>query len=290
VAFKKKSKDDDVVDVHPQNGVRGGVATVVEGGDDADHAQATTSVPGSAPGSNGSSNGAAPQKQSVRLGDQLIASNLITEAQLEKALEMQRDSGGLLGEVLVSTGALSEQALAHALASYFGFDVANLRRDNVDPMMISFLSEDVAREYVAFPVRMEGDNLFIAVAEPSEELRNTLAKASGKSVKLLIAPLSDIRWAIDSNYRALGTVAQLVQVFESVEGSRKRNVDNTEPEIVADDAPVVQVVDRILTQAMRDRASDVHIEPSDDIVRVRFRIDGALKEILQLPAAIGRAW
>jgi type IV pilus assembly protein PilB len=287
VAFKKKSKDDDVVDVHPQNGVRGGVATVVEGGDDADHAQATTSVPGSAPGSNGSSNGAAPQKQSVRLGDQLIASNLITEAQLEKALEMQRDSGGLLGEVLVSTGALSEQALAHALASYFGFDVANLRRDNVDPMMISFLSEDVAREYVAFPVRMEGDNLFIAVAEPSEELRNTLAKASGKSVKLLIAPLSDIRWAIDSNYRALGTVAQLVQVFESVEGSRKRNVDNTEPEIVADDAPVVQVVDRILTQAMRDRASDVHIEPSDDIVRVRFRIDGALKEILQLPAAIG---
>ena len=223
----------------------------------------------------------------MRLGDQLIASNLITEAQLEKALEMQRDSGGLLGEVLVSTGALSEQALAHALASYFGFDVANLRRDNVDPMMISFLSEDVAREYVAFPVRMEGDNLFIAVAEPSEELRNTLAKASGKSVKLLIAPLSDIRWAIDSNYRALGTVAQLVQVFESVEGSRKRNVDNTEPEIVADDAPVVQVVDRILTQAMRDRASDVHIEPSDDIVRVRFRIDGALKEILQLPAAIG---
>ena len=287
MAFKKKSKDDDVVDVHPQNGVLGGVATVVEGGDDADHAQATTSVPGSAPGSNGSSNGAAPQKQSVRLGDQLIASNLITEAQLEKALEMQRDSGGLLGEVLVSTGALSEQALAHALASYFGFDVANLRRDNVDPMMISFLSEDVAREYVAFPVRMEGDNLFIAVAEPSEELRNTLAKASGKSVKLLIAPLSDIRWAIDSNYRALGTVAQLVQVFESVEGSRKRNVDNTEPEIVADDAPVVQVVDRILTQAMRDRASDVHIEPSDDIVRVRFRIDGALKEILQLPAAIG---
>ena len=287
MAFKKKSKDDDVVDVHPQNGVRGGVATVVEGGNDADHAQATTSVPGSAPGSNGSSNGAAPQKQSVRLGDQLIASNLITEAQLEKALEMQRDSGGLLGEVLVSTGALSEQALAHALASYFGFDVANLRSDNVDPMMISFLSEDVAREYVAFPVRMEGDNLFIAVAEPSEELRNTLAKASGKSVKLLIAPLSDIRWAIDSNYRALGTVAQLVQVFESVEGSRKRNVDNTEPEIVADDAPVVQVVDRILTQAMRDRASDVHIEPSDDIVRVRFRIDGALKEILQLPAAIG---
>src|ERR1700684_371522 len=121
----------------------------------------------------------------------------------------------------------------------------------------------------------------MAVPKPSGGLRNALSKASGKPVKLLIAPLSDVRWAIDSNYRALGTVAQLVQVFESVEGSRKRNVDtSSEPEIVADDAPVVQVVDRILTQAMRDRASDVHIEPSEDVVRVRFRIDGALKEIL----------
>jgi type IV pilus assembly protein PilB len=285
VAFKKKSKDNDVVDVRAQNGAGGGVTTVVEGSE-ADRALAAT-VASPAPGTNGTSNSVASQKQNLRLGDQLIASNLITEAQLTKALEMQRDSGGLLGEVLISTGALTEQALAHALASYFGFDVANLRRDNVDPTMTSYLSEDVARQYVAFPVRVEDDNLYIAVAEPSEELRNTLSKASGKPVKLLIAPLSDVRWAIDSNYRALGTVAQLVQVFESVEGSRRRNVDNIEPEIVADDAPVVQVVDRILTQAMRDRASDVHIEPSDEIVRVRFRIDGALKEILQLPAAIG---
>jgi type IV pilus assembly protein PilB len=289
VAFKKKSKDDNGTDLRPKNGGGGGVTTVVDGRDGSDHDQSSPAVESSLPSSpeSNSSNGSVAEKQSLRLGDQLLASNLITEAQLQKALEMQRDSGGLLGEVLISTGALSEQALAHALASFFGFDVANLRRDNVDPTMINYLSEEVAREYVAFPVRMEDDNLFIAVAEPSEELRNSLSKASGKQVKLLIAPLSDVRWAIDSNYRALGTVAQLVQVFESVEGSRRRNVDNSEPEIVADDAPVVQVVDRILTQAMRDRASDVHIEPSDDIVRVRFRIDGALKEILQLPAAIG---
>ena len=289
MAFKKKSKDDNVAEQRPPSGGGGGVTTVVDGRRGANPDESSSVVESSLPSSaeSTSSNGSVAQKQSLRLGDQLLASHLITDEQLQKALEMQRDSGGLLGEVLVSTGALSEQALAHALASFFGFDVANLRRDNVDPMMIGFLPEEVAREYVAFPVRMEDENLFIAVAEPSEELRNTLSKASGKPVKLLIAPLSDVRWAIDSNYRALETVAQLVQVFESVEGSRKRNVDSSEPEIVADDAPVVQVVDRILTQAMRDRASDVHIEPSDDIVRVRFRIDGALKEILQLPAAIG---
>ncbi|HUZ40634.1 MAG TPA: GspE/PulE family protein, partial [Acidimicrobiales bacterium] len=283
MAFKKKNKDEEIDEQPTPSGTGGGVSTVVGVRDEDERtADRLPSIGSTATGEN-----AASERQRVRLGEQLRSSNLITEEQLEKALEMQRDSGGLLGEVLVSTGALSEQALAHALATFFGFDVANLRRDNVDAAMLNFLPEAVAREFVAFPVRMEDDNLFIAVAEPSEEMRNALAKASGKPVKLLIAPLSDVRWAIDSNYRALGSVAQLVQVFASVEGSRQMGTESSETEIVADDAPVVQVVDRILTQAMRDRASDVHIEPSDDIVRVRFRIDGALKEILQLPAAIG---
>jgi type IV pilus assembly protein PilB len=103
----------------------------------------------------------------------------------------------------------------------------------------------------------------------------------------MLAPLTDVHWAIDNNYRAIGGVAQLVQAFEAVEGSRKKTIEAAAPDVVADDAPVVQVVDRILTQAMRDRASDVHIEPSEDVVRVRFRIDGALKEILVLPSAMG---
>ncbi len=291
MAFKKKNQDNSTEQLD-KSGSGGSVTTVDESRD----------VP--APTSNGSGSGIPPsspsspqanrtttstttEPQNIRLGDQLIGSNLITEAQLQQALDMQRNTGGLLGEVLVSIGALNEQALAHALAAFFGFDVANLRRDDVDPLIINFLSEEAAREYMAFPVRMAEDGLYVAVAEPSEELRNKLATSSGKTVKLMIAPLSDIRWAIDSNYRALGGVDKLVQAFESVEGSRKRVVDSSEPEIVAEDAPVVQVVDRILTQAMRDRASDIHIEPSDDIVRVRFRIDGALKEILQLPAAIG---
>jgi type IV pilus assembly protein PilB len=140
---------------------------------------------------------------------------------------------------------------------------------------------------LAIPVRLEDDGLYVAVAEPSDELRALLATTSKHPVNLMIAPLSDVTWAIDSNYRAIGSVGKLVQAFEAVEGSRRRALGEVESEIPIDDAPVVQVVDRILTQAMRDRASDVHIEPSEDYVRVRFRIDGALKEILQLPIAIG---
>ena len=222
-----------------------------------------------------------------RLGEQLIASNLINNAQLQQALDYQRESGGRLGEILITLGAVSEQAMVKALGKFFGFDLADLRRDIVDPATLALIPEDIARQYLVFPVRHTEDGLYVAVAEPSMDLRAILSGASGQPVRLLIAPSSEIRWAIDSNYRAIGTVSKLVQAFESVEGARKRATETTKPEVVTDDAPVVQVVDRILTQAMRDRASDVHIEPADDIIRVRFRIDGALKEILELPANIG---
>jgi type IV pilus assembly protein PilB len=230
-----------------------------------------------------------PPAYKGRLGDLLLEKNLITTDQLEQALGEQRDTGGKLGEILVNSGALDPQVLAEALAGFFGLVVVNLRRDNVDPAVITLIPEAMAREQMAIPVRSEEDGLYVAVAEPSDELRALLAATSKRNVSLMIAPMSDIVWAIDSNYRAIGSVGMLVQAFEAVEGARKKatGVSSSDVEVVSDDAPVVQVVDRILVQAMRDRASDVHIEPSEDFVRVRFRIDGALKEILQLPVAIG---
>ena len=241
----------------------------------------------------GSFTGPAPTPDQVsasvktRLGEQLIGSGLITTDQLAKALEMQTESGGRLGEVLISIGALDEQTLTHALAAFFSYEVANLRKEKIDPLVVTFIPEEVARKHLVMPFKISDDGLQVAVSEPNDDLRAILSQVSSQTVHLLIAPVGDIKWAIDSNYRAIGTVEQLVKAFESVEGARKRTVDTSETEIVSDDAPVVQVVDRILVQAMRDRASDIHIEPSDSIVRVRFRIDGSLKEILELPAVIG---
>ena len=286
VAFKKKNRDDAVSEPGERDTPAGSVATAVAPPVDPGGNGAATQFSGGSVATAVATE-APSHVPTTKLGEQLIGSNLITEAQLQHALDMQRESGGRLGEVLVSIGALSEQALAHALAAFFGYDVANLRRDEVDPLVLTFLTEKVARDNMAFPVRMTDDGLFVAVSEPSEDLRANLSKLSGQNIQLLIAPYSDISWAIDANYRAITSVDKLVQAFESVEGARRRPQETGGPEVIADDAPVVQVVDRILTQAMRDRASDVHIEPSDDIVRIRFRIDGALKEILQLPASIG---
>ena len=99
-----------------------------------------------------------------------------------------------------------------------------------------------------------------------------------------------MRRTIDSSYRALGGVDKLVEAFQAVEGFKKRAADFEDPEVIGSAAPVVQVVNRILTQALRDRASDVHIEPQDEVVRVRYRIDGALKDVLSLPPAWASGW
>jgi len=221
------------------------------------------------------------------LGEKLVEKNLVTAEQLSAAFEVQHRTGGLLCDILNSMNVLDEITIARAYSESFGFSMAELRRVSIEKDVLEYLDESVARERIAIPVRVEEGELFIAVAEPSNELRDELAKATKMSVRFLVAPLSDVRWAVDTNYRSIAHVEQLVKVFQSIEVTRKRPTDASDSDQSGDDAPVVQVVDSILTQAMRDRASDVHIEPADDVIRVRFRIDGALKEIIQLPASIG---
>jgi type IV pilus assembly protein PilB len=223
-----------------------------------------------------------------RLGNLLIERKLVTDAQLEQGLAQQRESGGKIGEVLVEMGILDDRDLVATLSEFLGVPVSNLRRENVEADALALIPEDVAREQHAVPIRVSDDGLDVAAAEPSEELRDLLSKAAGRPVRMMIAPISDIRWAIDSNYRAIGGVDNLIAAFVSVEGTRKRVAgDAPDADLMSDDAPVVQVVDRILTQAIRDRASDVHIEPGDQGVRIRFRVDGALKEVLTLPDVMG---
>ena len=313
MAFKKKDRsdsrtgsssgraDDDAVENDDQNGridsssdgtglekefaLSGAVTTSAASARDATQLTPTATTPG------GSSNLAGPSPQGAqpfkgRLEDLLVESQRVSAAQVDQALATQRESGGQLGQLLVTMGALEEKVLTEALSEFYGVPTVNLHIENVDQLVLALISESVARTHQAIPIRFDGEELCVAVADPSEELRALLAQSSDRKVRLLIASTSDIRWAIDNNYRAISGVGKLVQAFKVVEDSRKQ-VAAPGPEVVPDGAPVVQVVDRILTQAMRDRASDVHIEPSDDVVRIRFRIDGALKEVLEVPAAIG---
>jgi type IV pilus assembly protein PilB len=231
-------------------------------------------------------NGAAPGFE-LRLGDFLIARGMVTSAQVDEALQLQKGTGVRLGEMLVNMGLVGERGLIEALADRFHMPVSDLRSENPDPAALALIPEAVARDTLAVPVSLLGDVLRVAVAEPSADVLRILTETSGRQVQLMLSPVSDVRRTIDSSYRALGGVDKLVEAFQAVETLRKRATDFEDPEVAGNEAPVVQIVNRILTQALRDRASDVHIESQDEVVRVRYRIDGALKDELSLPASMG---
>lgn len=222
-----------------------------------------------------------------KLADLLAQRGMADDSQLSQARIHQSQSGQRLADILVEMGVVGERELTGVLGEVLELPVVDLRRENPTPDALDLVPENLIRRYTVVPLKVEGSTLYLASAfKPSEQVQSLLAQTAEHSVEFVLAPPSDIRWAIDASYRAIGGVNRLVQAFEEVESSRRIEADTVAAEVVDDTAPVVQVVSRILTQAKRDRASDVHIEPSQDVVRVRFRIDGALKEVLVLPATM----
>ncbi len=220
----------------------------------------------------------------------LLRRDLVTQEQLDAALTSEPHSAADLGDALIRMRALDEHDLVAARAELYGMAVADLGRTSPEPEALALVPDAMAREHFVIPITLDESGLHVAMADqPSPELIALLSQTSGTTVLPMLAPPADIRRAIDNNYRAIGGLDHLVEAFEAVEVTRRRVVESstTTPEVVDDDAPVVQVVGRILTQAMRDRASDVHIEPSELGIRVRYRIDGALKQVLTLPSSMG---
>ena len=224
---------------------------------------------------------------SGRIGDLLIDRQLVTQSQLAEALLQQSVSGQRLGSLLVDLGALDDLDLARALAEHFDLPLADLRQDEPDEDAIALVPEGMARGYTAIPMRRSEAGLEVAMASPTDrDAVEAMAGAASVRVIPLVAPPSDIRRAIDKSYRALVGVERHVEAFLAAEAltSQASEVDDS-----GGAAPVVQVVNLIITQGVRDRASDIHIEPQDSRLRIRYRIDGALHDVLALPAKIGPA-
>lgn len=226
----------------------------------------------------------------AQLGELLLGAQLITHAQLAEALLQQSASGGKrIGNLLVDLGAVTERDLARILSQQLDIPLIDLAQEVIAPEAVALLPESMARANIAIPVGVDEDGVSIAVADPTPELAQILANTTGQAVHLAIAPESDIVRAINSAYRALGQIQKHVEAFEATETPR-RQIEAVATQAVTDDAPVVQVVNLILTQALRDRASDIHIEPQGTHLRVRYRIDGALHDAIDpLPGAMAPA-
>ena len=229
--------------------------------------------------------------EAARLGSLLVSEGWVSTDALQQALLAQDTSGRRIGAELVALGLLDDVQLAQALAKHLGKPLADLSQESPAADAVALLNEAVARHHNVIPLRVDDDGVVIvAVADPLPEVEQALTGSMNRRVELHIAPARDIRRAVDSAYRALTGVDAYVAAF-TAEARSQEIIDEAASAASAagDDAPVIRVVDMILTQALRDRASDVHIEPQGDVVRVRFRIDGALHDVLRLPSRMGPA-
>ncbi len=216
-----------------------------------------------------------PKKE--KLGQILVRNRIITEDQLEEALAKQRESGDSLGRVLIELKMVSEGALTSILARQIGLKYIDLANYDIDISASSLIDAEVARRYTLLPIGFEDGRLMIAMADPTNVFAlDDVRIMTGMEIEPLVATKEDIISAINRFCRA-DTDAQL-----SVEDITEEVSDNGQ-EVEVDDAPIVKYVNLLITEAVTDRASDVHIEPMDNDVRVRFRIDGVLHEIRRNP-------
>jgi type IV pilus assembly protein PilB len=222
------------------------------------------------------------------LGQLLVGAGMITHTQLADALVQQTASGRRLGTILVEQGALSDAELAFALSEHLGFPLVDLSHVTPTADAAELLPESIARSHLAVPVAADDAGVLVAVADPTPEVTAAVQGAVSGPVRIAVAARADVRRAIDTSYRALGHILRHVQAFEATEVPRRPQELSATAD-VADDAPVVQVAQLIVTQALRDRASDVHIEPQGEHLRVRFRIDGSLHDAITLPISMASA-
>jgi type IV pilus assembly protein PilB len=232
---------------------------------------------------------AARQATGKRLGDLLVEHGTVSGTDLQDALLEQTASGNRLGDVLLELGMIDEADLLRALSEQSLLPVIDLRNITPTPEALAALSEPIVRSAVALPIEIDDQSLTIAMGSPpTPERLAELGQATGLQVRVVLAPASQVQVLIDQSYRALSGLDRLVEAFDGAAAART-NGPAPSTLTVDESAPVAQLVTRIITEAVRERASDVHLEPQEDALRVRFRVDGALHDALMLPGAMAAA-
>jgi type IV pilus assembly protein PilB len=219
------------------------------------------------------------------LADVLLEEGLITAEQLEKATAEQERLGRTLGRVLIDLGMVKETDLVAALAGQVGLDYVDLSDQQIDPAAASLVSEQVARRYRAMPIGFEDGRLIVAMSDPSNVFAlDDIRTITGMDVKPVVATAGDIEAAI----RRYGQFEQSVEDISAEASSQADDgmKDLDEVEAAVEDAPIVKLVNLLITQAVADRASDIHIEPAEKDIRIRYRIDGVLHEVMRSPRNI----
>ena len=225
----------------------------------------------------------------MRLGDLLLSSGMISHEQLERALELQKESKERLGDVLVQSGIITEQQLIEALKIQLGVEFVDLTAVSIPVELAKYVPRTLAKKYCVVPVKLVRDTLYLAMSDPLDFIAQEEVKAaSRKRVIPMIATHRATEQAISRLYGSEGTA----RVIEEM----KREAGAAGPDIVpaqlvkdsdsSEGAPTIRFVNSLIERAFAERASDIHLEPQEGEMVVRMRIDGLLRRVLTVPAEL----
>jgi type IV pilus assembly protein PilB len=233
---------------------------------------------------------------SVRLGEILVKESLITQDQLQKALEFQRANGGKLGSCLTKLGFITDDDITGVLSRQYGVPSINLKYYEIDPTVIRLIPQDTALRYQVIPLSRVGSVLTIAMTDPTNVFAMDDVKfMTGFNVEPVVASEAAIADAISRFYGSSSTngeelsnlMKDLVSEDEELElAADEAELDAAALEKAADEAPIIKLVNLILTDSVKRGASDIHVEPYETEMRVRFRVDGMLQTVMNPPLKV----
>ena len=227
------------------------------------------------------------RKSQKDLGHILAEAGIITEEQLNRIVELQHKTGDRMEQILLQQRLITPEQLAFFTGLQLGIPFVNLKKEGVKAEAIKLIPESIARKYSIIPVDKTDGTVVIAMEDPKDiEALEDLAAVTMKRIEPVISTSQDIQEMIDLNYRIGGEIEeQLSQIPTRYRGGTGTREARVSAEAIAQ-APVVRAIDLLIKQAVRDRASDVHIEPQEDKLRIRYRIDGILSDVMALPLSV----
>jgi type IV pilus assembly protein PilB len=230
---------------------------------------------------------------SSRLGEMLIKEALITPDQLREAVSYQKQHGGRLGSVMIKLGLVNDDEITGVLSRQYGVPSINLKYYEVDPSVIRLIPQDTAVRYQVVPLSRVGSTLTIAMTDPTNVFAmDDIKFMTGFNIEPVVAPESAVNEAISKFYGEVESVEELTKVMKDLAGdegadlelaAEEQEMDLAALERAAEEAPIIKLVNLVLTDAVKRGASDIHIEPYEKELRVRFRVDGVLQEVMNPP-------
>jgi len=225
-----------------------------------------------------------PKQKRRMIGEMLIAEGLLTVEQLDRALVEQKQHGGRVGAILKSLGYVTEEDIIKVLGKQMGIQHLVLTSVIIDQDVVKIIPESLARRYQSVPLFKKGKVLTLAMADPLNVFAiDDIQQATGMEIQPVVSTEGDVLKAIDRYYSVTSTMQEAVREAD-VQGFGTAEVGQIiDLQRIADDTPVIKLVNTMIAQAVREGASDIHIEPDAEVLRIRYRVDGLLHEVMTPP-------